>query len=130
MVSSNWREQAPGSDESDAALLEETDGIDYQDSRYCNLYLYKYELNTDNWYDYTSGLLGDATREIANTKINASSGSTGLWFSDYAAFPTTAAPWSYRGGSFGNGFLAGVFGFNRSAGNTNSSSDSRLVLAY
>ena len=121
---------APGNNDSDATLLEKTDGIDYPDSRYYNLYPYKYELNTNIWYDYTSGLLGDATKEIANTKINASSGSTGLWFSDYAAFSAAAAPWFYRGGYFGNGSLAGVFGFNRAAGTASIIYASRLVLAY
>ena len=121
---------APESDESGATQLEKTNGIDYPDSRYYNLYPYKYELKTDNWYDYTSGLVGDATKEVANTKTNASSGSTGLWFSDSAVFPTATAPWFYRGGYFGNGSLAGVFGFNRAAGTANISYASRLVLAY
>ena len=121
---------APESDESGATQLEKTNGIDYPDSRYYNLYPYKYELNTDKWYDYTSGLLGDATKEIANTKINASGGNRGLWFSDYATFPATAYPWFRRGGNFGNGSLAGVFGFNRATGTTDITNDSRLVLAY
>ena len=125
-----WREQAPGSDESDATLLEKTDGIDYPDSRYYNLYLYKYELNTDNWYDYTSGLIGDATKEIANTKTTSSGGNRGLWFSDYATFPTAASPCFLCGGYFGNGSLAGVFGFGRATGSANSYYASRLVLAY
>ena len=107
-----------------------TDGIDYPDSKYYNLYLYNYDLNTDNWYDYTSGLLGDATKEIANTKINTSSGSTGLWFSDSAVFPTATAPWFYRGGYFGDGSLAGVFCFHRAGGGANGYSALRLVLAY
>ena len=121
---------APESDESGATQLEKTDGIDYPDSKYYNLYLYNYDLNTDNWYDYTSGLLGDATKEIANTKINASSGSTGLWFSDFAAFPSAANPWFHRGGYLGGGSLAGVFGFGRANGKTDSGRASRLVLAY
>ena len=121
---------APGNNDSDATLLEKTDGIDYPDSRYYNLYLYKYDLNTDNWYDYTSGLIGDATKEIANTKTNSSGGNRGLWFSDYATFPATAYPWFRRGGSFGSGSLAGVFGFNHGVGIAFSYESSRLVLAY
>ena len=121
---------APESDESGATQLEKTNGIDYPDSRYYNLYPYKYELKTDNWYDYTSGLVGDATKEVANTKTNASSGSTGLWFSDSAVFPTATAPWFYRGGYFGGGSLAGVFGFGRVNGSTIGNCASRLVLAY
>ena len=121
---------APGNNDSDATLLEKTDGIDYPDSRYYNLYPYKYELNTDNWYDYTSGLIGDATKEMANTKTNSSGGNRGLWFSDYATFPATAYPWFRRGGSFGSGSLAGVFGFNHGVGIAFSYESSRLVLAY
>ena len=121
---------APGSDESDATIFERTNGIDYPDSRYYNLYPYKYELNTDNWYDYTSGLLGDATKEIANTKTSASGGNNGLWFNDIARFSTSAYPWFYRGGYFGNGSLAGVFGFGRAGGIAGSYHASRLVLAY
>ena len=67
---------APESDESGATQLEKTNGIDYPDSKYYNLYPYKYGFNTNERYDYTSGLLGDATKEIANTKTNASSGNT------------------------------------------------------
>ena len=121
---------APGNNDSDATQLEKTNGIDYPDSRYYNLYLYKYELNTDNWYDYTSGLIGDATKEIANTKTNSSGGNRGLWFSDYATFPTAASPCFLCGGYFGNGSLAGVFGFGRATGSANSYYASRLVLAY
>ena len=122
----------PGSngDSSNGTILEKTNGIDYPDSRYYNLYSYKYELNTDNWYDYTSGLLGDAIKEIANTKTSTSGGNSGLWFSDYATFPTGAGPWFNRGGSFGGGSRAGVFSFNRAYGSTYSYSASRLVLAY
>ena len=121
---------APESDESGASQLEKTDGIDYPDSRYYNLYPYKYELNTDNWYDYTIGLVGDATKEIANTKTSTSGGNSGLWFGDSAVFSAAASPWFGRGGSFGGGSLAGVFVFNRAAGVTSSYYASRLVLAY
>ena len=75
---------APGNNDSDATLLEKTDGIDYPDSRYYNLY----------------------------------------------PFPATAYPWFRRGGSFGSGSLAGVFGFNHGVGIAFSYESSRLVLAY
>ena len=67
---------APRNNDSDSTQLEKTNGIDYPDSKYYNLYPYKYGFNTNERYDYTSGLLGDATKEIANTKTNASSGKT------------------------------------------------------
>ena len=121
---------APGNNDSDATLLEKTDGIDYPESKYYNLYPYKYELNTDNWYDYTSGLVGDATKEIANTKINSSGGNKGLWFNDYVAFPTTVRPWFLRGGNYDGDSLAGVFYIYRDSGAAYSTHTLRLVLAY
>lgn len=117
---------APGNNDSDATLLEKTDGIDYPDSKYYNLYPYKYELNTDNWYDYTSGLVGDATKEIANTKKYSS----GLWFGDTAHFPTWFRPWFYRGGSFAGGSDAGIYAFYRDSGSNSSDRSIRLVLSF
>ena len=121
---------APGNNDSDATLLEKTDGIDYPESKYYNLYLYKYDLNTDNWYDYTSGLLGDATKEIAKTKTNSSGGNRGLWFNDYVAFPTTVRPWFLRGGNYDGDSLAGAFYIYRDSGAAYSTHALRLVLAY
>ena len=74
--------------------------------------------------------MGDATKEIANTKANASGGNRGLWFSDCATFPAAALPWFSRGGHFDHGSIAGVFGFSRAYGAANSNNASRLVLAY
>ena len=121
---------APGNNDSDSTQLEKTNGIDYPDSKYYNLYPYKYGFNTNERYDYTSGLLGDATKEIANTKTNASSGNTGLWFSDSAVFPTAVNPWFLRGGYFELGGRTGVFNFSPGPGLTYSYYSSRLVLAY
>ena len=121
---------APGNNDSDATQLEKTDGIDYPDSKYYNLYPYKYELNTDNWFDYTSGLLGDATKEIANTKTNSSGGNRGLWFNGYAGFSTATKPCLLRGCNFSCGYSADVLTFDHDYGYMYSNSASRLVLAY
>ena len=121
---------APESDESGATQLEKTDGIDYPDSKYYNLYLYNYDLNTDNWYDYTSGLLGDATKEIANTKTSTSGGNSGLWFSDNASFISSIYSWFLRGGHFNSGKAAGIFFFSHDNGYSGGYYASRLVLAY
>ena len=52
------------------AIVLKEDGIDFPDKKYYNVYTNNYNLSTDNWFDYTPGLLGDATKEVANTKIN------------------------------------------------------------
>ena len=121
----------PGSngDSSNGTILEKTNGIDYPDSRYYNLYPYKYELNTDNWYDYTSGLLGDATKEVANTKTNISSDDRGLWFNSHAHFPTASNPWFMRGGYYNN-LASDIFSFHMVHGSADKNRASRLVLAY
>ena len=109
---------------------EKTNGIAYPNNKYYNLYNYNYNRATDIWYDYTTGQLGDATREIALTKANSSSGDSGLWFSDYAYFPTAAAPWFGRGGYSSSSSGAGVFSFYRSHGFSYSDDSFRVVLAY
>ena len=83
-------------------------------------------LGDDTWYKYTNSKLGDASKEVAISKTNSSSGDRGLWFSDYAHFPTATGPWVARGGNFGYGSGAGVFNFTRAY----SSDGFRVVLAY
>ena len=83
---------------------------------------------SDIWYDYSTGHLGDANKEIAVT--GNSSNDRGLWFSDYAYFPAATEPWVRRGGDFSDGGGAGVFGFFRAYGNAYSSYASRVVLAF
>ena len=111
--------------------LSKTDGIAFPDSRYYDLYRYNYTIggNGSNiWYDYSTGHLGDANKEIAVT--GDSSYDRGLWFSDYASFPTATYPWVHRGGSFNYGGGAGVFSFGRAYGGAGSSGASRVVLAF
>ena len=121
---------APGSDDSDATQLERTNGIDYPDSRYYNLYPYKYGFNTNERYDYTSGLVGDATKEVANEVVNTKTENLGLWFYDQADFPNAVNPWFLRGGYFELGGRTGVFNFSPGPGLIYSYYSSRLVLAY
>ena len=83
---------------------------------------------SDIWYDYSTGHLGDANKEIAVT--GNSSNDRGLWFSDYAYFPAAAYPWVLRGGAFNDGSGAGVFGFHRANGNAHSAYGFRVVLAF
>lgn len=107
-----------------------TTGLDFPDKKYYDSYKSSDAIGTDKWYIYTSGKLGDATKEIANTKANSSSGDSGLWFSDYARFATPTTPWFLRGGSWVYDTGAGVFLFSRDNGNASGSRSARSVLAY
>ena len=120
----------PTCDSNTSGLTENTIGIDLPNEKYYNTYKNNNALSTDIWYDYSQGLLGDATKEIANTKANASSGDSGNWFNDYAYFATPTYPWFRRGGHYANGSGAGVFYFARYGGGAGSSGSARLVLAY
>ena len=75
-----------------------TNGIAFPtDTRYYDLYVPNSSaLNDDTWYKYTNSKLGDAMKEVAISKTNSSSGDRGLWFSDYANFPTATNPWVSR----------------------------------
>ena len=74
---------------------------------------------------FSRGKLGDATKE---TLATFGSG-TGGWYSDYAYFPSSSNTWFIRGGDYGNGSLAGVFGFGNSHGPSGSGSSARAVLS-
>ena len=108
-----------------------TNGIAFPtDTRYYDLYVpNSTTLGDDTWYKYTNSKLGDATKEVAISKTDSSSGDRGLWFSDYAHFPTATSPWVARGGNFHDGSGAGVFYFVRAAGSAGSRGGFRVVLA-
>ena len=109
-----------------------TNGIAFPtDTRYFDLYVpNSTTLGDDTWYKYTNSKLGDASKEVAISKTNSSSGDRGLWFSDYARFPAATHPWVARGGNFHGGSGAGVFYFTRAGGVADSYSGFRVVLAY
>ena len=109
-----------------------TNGIAFPtDTRYYDLYVpNSTTLGDDTWYKYTNSKLGDAMKEVAISKTNDSSGNRGLWFSDYAHFPTATYPWVTRGGYFYYGSGAGVFCFNRAYGLAYSAYGFRVVLAH
>ena len=118
----------PGS--SASAITELTTGVNFPDKKYYDLYKYDYELNTDIWYEYTNGKLGDATKEVAKTKENSSAGYKGLWYNDYASFPTISNPWFVRGGDYSSGANSGVLAFYRFGGPAFNYRSTRIVLAY
>ena len=109
-----------------------TNGINFPtDTRYYDLYTANSTtLGDDTWYKYENGHLGDGTKEIAVSKSNNSSGNIGLWYQDYAYFPTMTYPWVSRGGAFYIGTGAGVLYFSRSHGSANTHYAFRVVLAY
>ena len=51
------------------------------------------------------------------------------WYSDYADFVFTSYPWFLRGGNYGDGASAGVFGFGINDGNSYNSYSSRPVIS-
>ena len=91
------------------------------DAKYYDSYKYDSSSNTT----HARGKLGDATKE---TLATFGSG-TGGWYSDYAYFPSSSNTWFIRGGDYGNGSLAGVFGFGNSHGPSGSGSSARAVLS-
>ena len=106
-----------------------TSGLDFPDKKYYDSYVSSDAVGTDNWYKYTSGKLGDATKEIANTKTN-SSNNKGLWFNDYAYFVSPMYPFFIRGGGWNDDSIAGVLDFDHGTGHSNGGVSSRLVLAF
>ena len=115
-----------------SGLTSLTTGIDFPtDTRYYDIYTANStDLNSDIWYKYENGHLGDGNKEIAVSKSNASSGDRGLWYSDYAHFPTMTDPWVRRGGVFNYGTGVGVLSFSRNGGHASSNDAFRVVLAY
>ena len=120
----------PTCDSNTSGLTALTTGMAFPtDTRYYDLYTANSTtLGDDTWWIYTNGHLGDANKEIAVT--GDSSYDRGLWYSDYAVFPTATHPWVFRGGFFTNGDGAGVFYFARGYGDANGYNASRVVLAY
>ena len=64
-------------------------------------------------------------KETLTTFGNTSGG----WYSDYAHFPLSSAPWFVRGGGYGLGTNAGVFFFVDHYGDGSSGSSARAVLS-
>ena len=120
----------PECDSNTSGITENIDGLDFPDSKYYNAYTNTNDIGTDIWYNYNEGLLGDATKEVANTKINNQSGDRGNWFDDYAYFVTPAFSWFGRGGSTGNGSATGIFNFSYSYGRAYMNNSARAVLAF
>ena len=83
---------------------------------------YKYDTSNTS---HARGKLGDATKETLATFGSGAGG----WYSDYANFPHSSYSWFSRGGSYGNGAGAGVFGFIGSHGGDISDGSARAVVS-
>ena len=112
-------------------LIEKTNGIVFpNDNKYYDLYEpNSYELgDTSAWYDYKNSHLGDAIKEIALS--GDYSNDKGIWYNDFAYFPTFSLPWFVRGGNMRDGSGAGILYFARSYGCNEAHTSFRVVLAY
>ena len=111
-------------------LGRKTDGIKFPETIYYDLYASNsIESGDDTWYKYENGHLGDAIKEVAISKENETSISRGIWYSDYAYFPTTTGPWIGRGGDFHDKTGIGVLNFGHDSGRASSSGCFRVVLS-
>ena len=83
---------------------------DYSNQKYVNTYANGTKYNSASAYN--RGRLGDATGEVV-----LSTGGKGGWYNDIAYFPYYGDSWFIRGGYYGYGSSAGVFGFGNGDGN-------------
>ena len=87
--------------------------------------------STVNGYDKM--ILGDATGEMGPFEEYQDADNQNrwhnLWYADDSYFTDTSYPWFHRGGSMGDGVLAGQFRFNRNTGAASGGLGFRLVLA-
>ena len=89
---------------------------DFPNKRYYD----KYSYGTSST-EYTRGKLGDATKEMSPSSNYG-------WYSDYAGFPSSNYPWFMRGGGYGSGSSAGLFGFIGNSGVASDNGSARAVL--
>ena len=95
-----------------------TNGIDFPDSKYYDVYNYN-----SNRSNYSQRILGDATGEMGPFQGYRSS-----WYNDASYFVNSSDPWFYRGGGYYNGSDAGAFYFIYSYGHADGYVSFRLVL--
>ena len=88
----------------------------YPDAKYYD----KYSYSTSDKSRKRSKL-GDGIKEVYNT-------SDYVWYRDYSDLANSSRPWFYRGGSFRDGSLAGVFRSYGYSGNGDSYGSSRSII--
>ena len=95
-----------------------TDGIDFPESKYYDVYNYD-----TNYSNHSRRILGDGTGEMGPFYSYKSS-----WYNDSAYFVLSGNPWFYRGGYFNGVSGVGAFYFYSVNGHSYSSLSFRLVL--
>jgi hypothetical protein len=97
-----------------------------------NKSIYQKYLDVYTIDDYTGRILGDATGELApfiNTiPENDSMYACSYWYDDTGYFIDDVESWFSRGGAYNIGIASGIFGFDVTRGNADSSSF-RIVLS-
>ena len=116
-------------------ITQNTTGIGLPNSKYYNTYLDIQGIITSSEigiaYNYSSGLLGDATKEVAFTKSVEPGVYVGNWYEDFARFINPQGPWFDRGGGWYSENEAGIFYFGCNSGsNYYQKLSTRAVLAF
>ncbi|HIR73896.1 TPA: hypothetical protein IAB95_00150, partial [Candidatus Ventrenecus avicola] len=93
----------PLCDKDTSGITEITNGYDYPDSKYYDVYKY----GTD-YTNYTLRILGDATGELGPF-VEVDYTNIGSWYSERSESVSTLIPWFARGGGRHNGFCSGTF---------------------
>ena len=100
----------PTCDNDTSGLTELTNGYDFPDSKYFDVYFYN-----DSYGNYEKRILGDATAEMGPFSIQTfltNSNQIGSWYNDVSWFAWNTHPWITRGFSYTGGLNAGLFAFN------------------
>ncbi len=95
-----------------------TNGINFPDSKYYNVYNYNTSYN-----NYSQRILGDATGEMGPFQSSKSS-----WYYDNSQFVIPSNSWVIRGGSFEYASNAGEFYFGNASGRFYGNISFRLTL--
>ena len=104
-----------------------SNGIDFPDSRYYDIYQYD-----TSYTAYNQRILGDATGELgpfSNAKSGSQTRQISSWYQDEQWFIKTTALWFGRGGHFIFGQGSGIFDFIHGNGVVSQPNGFRTVLA-
>jgi len=115
----------PTCDSDTSGITEITNGIDFPESKYYDLYGYN-----ENTLVYNRRLLGDATGELGGFMKNEWNRYISSWYQDHAEFLKHWYPFFFRSGLISYGTGAGIFFFSATSGLGNSGGSYRIVLAY
>ena len=109
----------PSCDNADSSITENTDGVEWPDVKYYDLYTYGIDGN-----NYSRRILGDATGEMGPFNSNY-----GSWYNSGSIFLNTANPWFERGHGYSDRIYSSIFSFSANAGLLGGAYTFRIVLA-